>query len=439
MTVMTSTVAGMVIVGAGQAGVRAAFALRANGWTGSVTLLGAEPVPPYERPPLSKTVLTSPAEPGPPLICDAAALRAAGIDWFAGVAVTRIDRAARQVELASGACVPYQRLLLATGALPRRLPVLAGNASGAVRYLRDYGHALALRRLMSRDTRLAVIGGGFLGLEIAAAAIARECTVTVVEMAARLLQRVVPEDQAHLLAERHRRAGVDLRYGAGATELHHDDGALRLGLTTGDPITCDLVVAAIGSAPATALAEEAGLAVDNGIRVDDRLVTSDPDILAAGDCCSFPHPLYEHRRVRLEAWHNAEEQGPAAARTMLEIPDAVVAVPSVPSFWSDQYELTLHVVGLPDPAHTPVVRHRADGADIRFELGQDGRLMAAAAVGPGTATAKDIRIAEKLIAAEATPAAHVLADPTFALKTLLSEARRRSPVHDPRPRSEPAR
>jgi 3-phenylpropionate/trans-cinnamate dioxygenase ferredoxin reductase subunit len=185
------------------------------------------------------------------------------------------------------------------------------------------------------------------------------------------------------------------------------------------PLAFDTVVAGVGAVPETGLAEKAGLAIDNGVRVDDRLTTSDPDIFAAGDCCSFPHPLYGGHRIRLEAWRNAQDQGRAVARNMLgdERPFA-----AVPWFWSDQFDLTLQIAGLPDAAAQEVVRDRPDGVTIRFGLGDDGRLLSAAAIGTGNAVAKDIRLAEMLIARRAVPDSATLADPAVPLKSLLRQA-----------------
>jgi 3-phenylpropionate/trans-cinnamate dioxygenase ferredoxin reductase subunit len=175
----------------------------------------------------------------------------------------------------------------------------------------------------------------------------------------------------------------------------------------------------VGAVPETALAEKAGLAVDDGVRVDDRLRTSDPDIFAAGDCCSFPHPLYDGRRIRLEAWRNAHDQAVVAARNLLGTDEPYRAVPW---FWSDQYDLTLQVAGLADAAATEVVRRRPDGVELRFGLGPDGRLLSAAAIGPGNAVAKDVRLAELLIAARAVPDPADLTDPAVPLKGLVRAA-----------------
>ncbi|MGI5192930.1 NAD(P)/FAD-dependent oxidoreductase [Streptomyces sp. CA-288835] len=433
---------GMVVVGAGECGTRAAFELREAGWNGAITLVGAEHSRPYERPPLSKYVLTgSEGNVEPPALYEDGALRDAGIEYVSGATVTGIDRDGHEAVLADGRRIPYERLLLATGASARRLPV-AGIEAGGVRYLRSRADAIVLRDRLRPGARISVIGAGFIGLELAAAAAARGCEVTVIEAAPHPMSRAVPAAIAATVADRHRQAGVDLRCGLAVERLTRRDGALLLELgappevpgssrpaaeqhtntaprpSEALPLAFDTVVAGVGAVPETALAEKAGLAIDNGVRVDDRLTTSDPDIFAAGDCCSFPHPLYGGRRIRLEAWRNAQDQGRAVARSMLGDEQPFAAVPW---FWSDQFDLTLQIAGLPDAAAREVVRDRPDGVTIRFGLGDDGRLLSAAAVGAGNAVAKDIRLAEMLIARRAVPDPAALADPAVPLKSLLRQ------------------
>jgi len=407
----------MVVVGGGECGARAAFALREAGWSGPLTLVGAEAVPPYERPPLSKSLMTEPHASAPTTICDTEMLRAAGIDFAAGIAATDIDRDHHEVVLADGQRIAYQRLLVATGATSRRLP-LPGAAVDGVYCLRSHSDALALRDRLRPGARIGVIGGGFIGLELAASATVRGCTVTVIELAAQLMSRGATAHIATLVTARHEQAGVDVRCGTGVVRLERRDEEMLLELTTGEALVCDAVVVGIGAVPETSLAQKAGLAVDNGVRVDTRLTTSDPDVFAAGDCCSWPHPLYDGRRIRLESWRNAQDQGGAAARNMLGADEPFT---TVPWFWSDQYDLTLQIAGLPDTATTEVVRRRPDGVEIRFGLGPDGRLLSASAVGTTNAVAQDIRLAELLIARRATPSPATLADPTAGLKALLRQ------------------
>lgn len=398
---------GMVIISAGECGTRAALALREAGYAGAVTLLGGEAHAPYERPPLSKHAITGEAPPAK-AIGGSERLAAAGIDFRPGCQVLALDRAAHQVVLA-GTTIAYERLLLATGARARPLPGADGPTVATLRTLDD---AARLRAALTPGKHLVVIGGGFIGLELAASARKVAAEVTVIEALPRLLSRGVPTEIAQRLHARHLAAGVSFHFGAQIAEI--TDTAVVLG--DGTIVRADLVLVGIGALPNTELAAGAGLAVDNGIAVDVTLATADPDIFAAGDCCSFPQPLYDGRRVRLESWRSAQEQGTLAARNMLGAAEPVTAVPW---FWSDQYELSLQVAGLADGAGSHVRRDLKDGAFVLFHLGPDGCLLAASGIGTGNAVAKDIRLAEMLISRRAHPDPAALADPTVDLKRLL--------------------
>ncbi|HWJ75660.1 MAG TPA: FAD-dependent oxidoreductase [Kaistia sp.] len=405
----------MVVIGAGEAGARAAVALRENGFAGTITIIGDEHHLPYERPPLSKAVLTGPDEPAPPHILDDTQLAAHGVDLLHGTAATAIDRDAHRVALEGHDPLPYDRLLIATGARARRLAVPDAGAK-TVHYLRSFPEALALRRRLVPGHRLVVIGGGFIGLELAAAARARGATATVIEMAPRLLGRAVPAALASLIAARHEAEGVRLVLGATIARIEISAEDRRVVLGNGDTVTGDTIVAGVGALPETALAEAAGLAIDNGVAVDAHLATDDPDIFAAGDCCSFPHALYDGRRIRLEAWRNAQDQGNAVAKAMLGANERYEAVPW---FWSDQYDLTLQIAGLSDLATRTVTRDLGEGARIDFHLAADGRLVSASGLGPNGRIARDVRLAEMLIARRARPPVMQLTDPGTKLKSLM--------------------
>lgn len=407
---------GMVIVGAGECGLRAAMALREQGYAGPLTLIGEEAHLPYERPPLSKHALVSEGDPLPKTIAAAEALETKGVICRTHTAAIGIDRAAKTVHLADGSSLPYEKLLLATGAVPRRLALHAAD-SKRVAYLRTFDDALAIRAALRPGSRLAVIGGGFIGLELAASARKRGATVTVIEALPRILSRAVPEDHAKVIAARHLAEGVDLRCGVGVTAIRETAAAVEIALADGSTVAADLLVIGIGAVPVTALAEAAGLAIENGIAVDETLQTSDPDVFAAGDCCSFPLAIYGGRRVRLESWRNAQDQGNLAARNMLGAHEAISAVPW---FWTDQYDLVFQVAGLPDAGSDTVRRDLGDGAFILFHVEPAGRLMAASGIGKGNVVARDIRLAEMLIARRAVPAQTALADPQFKLKSLLA-------------------
>ncbi|WP_027061929.1 NAD(P)/FAD-dependent oxidoreductase [Mesorhizobium loti] len=411
---MTDMARGMVIIGAGECGGRAALALCDLGYDGPVTLVGDEPHLPYERPPLSKEAMASDA-PEIKVIASDEVLAGKSIRHIHSVQAVAIDRAAHTVRLSDGSVLPYDKLLLATGSIPRKLP-MPGLGARCV-YLRTFADALAIRAHLGAGNRIAVIGGGFIGLELAAAARKLGASVTVIEAQLRILMRGVPVEIAEIIHQAHIAEGVDIVCGEGIASIADDGRQVRVGLAGGREITADLAIIGIGAIPVTGVAAEAGLTIDNGIAVDVELRTSDPDIFAAGDCCSFPLAVYGGRRVRLEAWRNAQEQGALAAKNMLGAGEAHA---SVPWFWSDQYGLSLQIAGLSDEGKSTVRRDLGDGAFILFHLAGDGRLVAASGIGPGNAVARDIRLAEMLIGKQARPAPEALESQAVKLKSLLA-------------------
>jgi 3-phenylpropionate/trans-cinnamate dioxygenase ferredoxin reductase subunit len=402
----------IVVVGAGECGGRTALALREAGFDGSITLIGDEAQAPYERPPLSKAALTDSDAPRPTWLCAAERLTELDITFVAGRSVTAIDRA-RRVVAADGAALGYDALVLATGAQPRPLPCPGGDRA---LLLRTFDDALRLRAELVPGRRVAIVGGGFIGLEVAASAVTRGCGVAVVEITPRLMGRAVPAPVAEVVADRHRAAGVALHCGVGVERIDTVDGEHVVVLGDGRTVAADVVVAGVGVVPNTSLAAAAELAIDNGIRVDEQLRTSDPAIFAAGDCCSFPHPLFGGRRLRLESWRNAHDHAAVVARNAL---GDGVDVSAVPWFWSDQYELGLQIAGLPDAAAGEVVRTRDDGVTLRFGLAADGRLVSVCGVAPGASVGRDVRLGEMLIARRARPDPAALADPAVNLKSLI--------------------
>jgi 3-phenylpropionate/trans-cinnamate dioxygenase ferredoxin reductase subunit len=404
---------GMVIVGAGQTGGRAALTLREQGYDGRIVLLGAEASPPYERPPLSKAYLTGERAVDDFTFAKAAALDAAGIEFRADCAALAIDRASRSVRLADGEEVGYAKLLLATGREPRRLP-LDDAVAERVLYLRDLVDADRLRHALRPGARIAIVGGGFIGLEVASSAAAVGCRPIVIELAPRLLSRMVPAAIAAFVHARHAAAEVEILLEARLQEIALAGEGFALALADGGIIEADAVLIGIGAVPRTTLAEAAGLAVDGGIVVDATLATADPDIFAAGDACAFPHPMAPGL-MRLECWKNADAQGALAAKNMLGAGEICA---DVPWFWSDQYELTFQMAGAPEQGERTVERDVGAEALMLFHLDRDGRLVGVSGVGP-PALARDLRIGQLMIERGLAPDPAALADPATRLKALL--------------------
>jgi 3-phenylpropionate/trans-cinnamate dioxygenase ferredoxin reductase subunit len=363
-----------VVVGASLAGGKAVEALRAEGFAGRLVLIGDESERPYERPPLSKGYLLGSEEREKVFVHEAGWYAEHGVELRLSTVVTSIDRAAREVVLDGGERIGYDRLLLATGSVVRRLDVPGADLAG-VEYLRRLGDADRISAMLATDRRVVVIGGGWIGLELAAAARLREASVTLVEVLDLPLQRVLGDELGRIFADLHREHGVELRLGVGVREIRGAGGAVSsVVLADGTELPADLVLVGVGIAPAVALAEAAGLAVDNGVLVDAALRTSDPDIFAAGDVANAEHPLLGER-VRVEHWANALNGGPAAARAML---GQEVSYDQIPYFFSDQYDLGMEYAGWAPPGRYDQVVFRGDvpGREfIAFWL-RDGRVVA---------------------------------------------------------------
>jgi 3-phenylpropionate/trans-cinnamate dioxygenase ferredoxin reductase subunit len=274
---------------------------------------------------------------------------------------------------------------------------------------------MGLADIIRRRLRLIIVGGGFIGLEVAAAAATRGCKVDVIEAGPRLLMRSIPAEIEKLLAARHRLAGVVLHLSRRLAAIRWARGRVEVVLDDGKEIQGDTILAAIGIAPRVELAEAAGLVIDNGVAVDATLRSSDPNIFAAGDVCSFPNALFGSR-IRLECWRNAEDQGAVAARNML---GAGEEYGGAPWLWSDQYELSIQVAGLPWLAASLVTRPAEGGGLLVFQLTNDGRLICASGIGSEGAIGRDIRVAQLMIERGLRPSAEALADATVRLKSLL--------------------
>ncbi len=362
---------GLVIVGGGLAGAKAAEALRNEGFEGRVVLVGEEAERPYDRPPLSKGFLRGEDDIDKVYLHQPAFYDDRGIELRTASPVTGIDASGGAVVLGTGERLGYDRLLLATGAAPRRLRVPGADLDGIV-YLRDLGDAHHLRAALAQATRVAVVGGGWIGAEVAACARQLGRDVTLLHSAAAPFQSVLGPEVANVYRALHADHGVDLQMGKRVAGFGGGDSVEEVRTTDGDRIAADVVVVGVGVVPRTELAEAAGLRVDDGIVVDEHLRTSDERILAAGDVASAWHPFYE-RRVRVEHWANALNQGPTAARNMLGRDEPYQRLPY---FYSDQYDLGMEYLGYATDWDRVVFRgDPASGQFIAFWV-KDDRVLA---------------------------------------------------------------
>lgn len=404
----------VVVIGAGQAGGRVALCLRRGGFDGTVALIGAEALPPYERPPLSKTVLTAGARIEDGFL--AAAQAYAGIELGLGIDATAIDPGARRVALSDGGTIAYDKLIVATGAEPRRLGLEGAELSG-VQTLRSGRDAEALRDRLTKGP-LVVAGGGLIGLEVAASARSLGCEVTVIEAQSRVLGRSVPAATAAAIAALHAARGVKLRTGIQIEAFEGGDSVAAVRLAGGESLPAATVLVGIGVTPRTALAKAAGLAVDDGILADAICRTSDPHVFAVGDCARAFLPRYG-RQIRLESYQNADRQAEAVAQTLLGSP---APYDPVPWHWSDQFDWTLQCAGLFETADEFVSRPIGEeGESLLFALAQ-GALSGVAGFGPLRLVAQPVRLAQMMIEQGKTPSAEDLANPGMPLKKLMKAA-----------------
>lgn len=409
--------AGVVIVGAGHAGFETAAALRRAGFDGRVTLIGDDEALPYQRPPLSKGFLAGKVK------ADAVLFRARDfyehheIDLRQGERVVGVDRTSQTLALARGGSLPYDHLVLATGAQPRRLPVPGDDLEG-VFYLRTLADADVLAARLRTQNRVVVIGGGFIGLELAAVASSLGVETIIVEGLARLMARAVTEQVSQFYALEHARWGCQVILSNSVRRIvPNGEKAQGVELEDGRTISTDTVVVAIGIQPSIQLAQQAGLRVDNGVVVDDALRTEDPQIFGVGDCACFPSPL-DGRHVRLESVQNAADHAVCVADQLVGRPSRYRAVPW---FWSDQRDLKLQMAGVPAGHDNVVVR--GDPADRSFSVFwfRSGNLIGGESVNrPGDHVVVRRLLARQPHERRLTP--EQAADPTFDLKPLAKPA-----------------
>ncbi len=361
-----------VIVGASLCGAKAAETLRKEGFEGRVVLIGDEPDRPYERPPLSKTYLRGESTFDEAAVHDLAYYEAHGIELRTSSTVTCVDPGAAEVELASGERIHYDRLLLATGAAPRRLSVPGSDLPGIL-YLRTVQDAEAIHHALTSSVPVVVIGAGWIGAEVAASARELGADVTMVDLASVPLERVLGTEVGGVYRDLHAAHGVRLRLGVGIESIGGAAGVEEVRLTDGTVLPAGVVVAGVGVTPRTELPEAAGIAVDNGVVTDEYLATSVQGVYAAGDLANVLHPLYG-ARIRLEHWSAALNQGPAAAKNML---GQATAYDKTPYFFSDQYELGMEYRGwAPNFDQVAVRGDPRSGEFLSFWL-RGGRVVAA--------------------------------------------------------------
>ena len=397
----------VVVIGAGQAGAALVARLRAGGHAGKITLIGAEPAPPYQRPPLSKAYLMGQMEAerlwlrSPEFYVDQ------DITLRLGQPVTAIDPAARTVTV-GGETIPYDQLALTTGSAPRRLPAAIGGDMQGVYTVRTLADVDAMKAEFAPGRRLVIVGGGYIGLEAAAVAAKLGLDVTVLEMAPRILQRVAAPETSDYFRALHAAHGVKILESTGLDRLLGDTRVTGARLASGAEIPADFVIVGVGIIPGTALAEAAGLAIENGIKTDEHGRTSDPHIWSAGDCASFP---WKGGRLRLESVGNAIEQAEVVADNIM---GAATPYTAHPWFWSDQYDTKLQIAGL-NTGYDRIVTRGPEGEAVSFWYYRDDTLLAVDAMNDPRA----YMVGKRLIEMGKSPDPAAIADPATQLKALL--------------------
>ncbi len=402
---------GMVIIGAGHAAGQAAASLRQAKYEGPITIIGDEPHVPYQRPPLSKQYLSGEQSIDRVYLRPASFYADKNVDLKLNTTATAINRENRTVSLDNGETLGYDKLIISTGSRPRKLSIEGSDLPG-IHYLRTIADVDAIRAEMAPGKSLVIVGGGYIGLEVASVGVEQGLNVHVLEMESRILQRVTTPEMSAYYHQLHTSRGVNIHTETGVTGFSGDTQVRKV-LCGDTEFDADLVIVGIGIIPNVELAQDAGLEVDNGIVVDDHCRTSDSDIYAAGDCSNHPNPLL-NRRLRLESVPNAMEQARVSVENMLG-GDKIYA--AIPWFWSDQYELKLQMVGFSADGSSQVVR--GDMADNKFAVFYlaDGKVVAADAVN----SPKEFMVCKQLIGKHVDQA--LLADADSDLKELLASAK----------------
>lgn len=400
----------IVVIGAGQAGSSLVAKLRTEGFDGQITLVGAEPVPPYQRPPLSKAYLLGEMAEERLYLRPAAYYAEHEITLRLDTRAVDIDAAAQSVTLSDGTTLTYDHLALTTGSYPRTLPAAIGGMLDGVFTVRDLNDADTMATQFTAGKKVLIIGGGYIGLEAAAVASKLGLEVTLVEMADRILQRVAAPETSDYFRALHLAHGVDIREGVGLDRLLGDDNATGAKLTDGTELDTDFAIVGVGIMPAAILAESAGIDVGNGITTNAFGQTSDPHIWAAGDCASS---IFKGHPIRLESVGNAIDQAEAVARNMLG-----AGIPYVPKpwFWSDQYDCKLQIAGL-NIGYTDVYVRKAEAAGVQSNWYYNGaELLAVDAMNDP----RNYMVGKRLIEAGKSPLPSVIIDPNTDMKGLLS-------------------
>lgn len=397
----------VVVIGAGQAGSSLVVRLRNGGFEGDITLIGAESAPPYQRPPLSKTYLTGEMALERLFLRPEAFYGENGITLKLGQPVSTIDRTAKTVTVGDEV-ISYDQLVLTTGSEPRHLPAAIGGALEGVHVVRTLADVDGMAPDFAEGARALIVGGGYIGLEAASVASKLGVQVTLVEMADRILQRVAAPETSDFFRALHQSHGVDIRENVGLEHLSGDTRVTGARLSDGTELELDLVVVGVGITPGQALADAAGLVLNNGIEVDAQGCTSDPAIWAAGDCASFP---YKGGRIRLESVQNAIDQAECVADNLMGAEKEYVPHPW---FWSDQYDVKLQIAGL-NTGYDRVVTRRGEGDVVSFWYYRDDTLLAVDAMNDP----RNYMIGKRLIEAGKSPAPDVIANPETDMKALL--------------------